>query len=198
MKRSYLEKISDHLSEPAGGRARVDAKPARPPTEDLTRFYRLGLEAHRKGLALTDALRTESIWNELKSSSDREVEFFTAGLFGQEMPSLVVQALPHETTEPAPSRPEPEPLPVADLSAAPIMEPVQMQSAPVSLSTGDLEEELKLLKTLVNLLEQKLAQPVTIYNEFKTPRVRSEEQTIVRDEEGNMTKTLTDLKYEDE
>ena len=177
MKPAYIDKILN-LSSTEEEKKRRSVRP-----DDLEKFYRLGQSANHRGMSVTDALRSDAILDELKYSSEKEAEYFSLGLLGNEMPPPPVQVV--EQKEP-PKRPP-----------APVVEMARPQIVNISQPPDEMDGDLKLLKTLIGLLEKKLAQPVIIHNEIVTPKLKSSEDTVKRDDNDNIKGKSTKYEYED-
>lgn len=191
MRRSYLDSLEKVVKTGNETQARPSARPAALP-EDPKRFYQLGIVAYRRGLSVAQIVQQTSLWNELVKASEKEEQFFTAGLCGLEMPSLPEPVKPAVVMPPVASKPAP-------VSAKPPAPPVQLQEPVVSPSGDDLQKELNMLKTLVGLLERKLAQPITVENkiEVMTPKLRRSTDLVSRDGEKNITGKTTEYEYEE-
>jgi len=155
-------------------------------SDDLKGFYQLGLNAYRMGWSVQDAIKQVSIWRVLESASDAEEKYFSIGIVGQKMPPIP-QAVE--------SKPPPSPKPLqghVEILKSP--EPIETQNASDPQWYKDMEQELNLLKTLVKLLEQKLAQPVII--KLNTPKLKSSQDIVERDQQDNIRGKKTVYEYE--
>lgn len=157
-------------------------------TMSLSEFYDLGVQGRKRRLSLQTVMKDEKIWSKVKDSSDVETNFFIAGLLGNEMPKVATEKSLEEqidgyvqTKAEVIEKKEEKP------KEAELVQPRVMNLA-------ELQTENTYLKRLVELYEKKLEQPIMV--QVKVPKVKSSEDTFIRDDDRIIGKKTT-FEYEE-